>query len=182
MFWHFDKSGVFEMLDDCGFDLSRVGPRQDATSGALDSLRKQLDETDLQTQSLNSIQALDIVVTRHWMRVILWRLAASHGFFSRNTEAGALADNSPVAIAKDLLEAVTKADKSVIEAHGPVLVCMLPAVVVSVLTWHRKPRSSKLRAQLLMLVPSQPQKPLHQRLLMSANKLSVYWPSYTVHC
>lgn len=134
MFWHFDKSGVFEMLDSCGFDLSRVGPRQDADGGALDSLRKQLDETNLQTQSLNNIQALDIVVTRLWMRIILWRLAASHGFFSQNTETAALADNSPIAIARELLEAVTRADKSVIEAHGPVLVCMLPAGVLSVLT------------------------------------------------
>jgi hypothetical protein len=122
MFWHFDKSGVFEMLDNNSFDLSRVTPQASAETTAFASLRRQLDDIDVASQSVNDIQALDIIVTRLWMRVILWRLAASHGFFSQGAATHSTNCDNPFNIARELLGAVTRADRSVIEAHGPALV------------------------------------------------------------
>lgn len=122
MFWHFDKSGVFDMLDNYGFDLSKVASRQSVENGTFALLQKQLNDNEVETRSLNAVQALDIIVTRHWMRIILWRLAQSHGFFSQDPEASVNQENNPITIARELLEAVTHADKAVIEAHGPALV------------------------------------------------------------
>lgn len=125
MFWRFDESGVFEMLDEYGFDISQVPARQGVDEGIV-SLRRQLDESHVEMQSLNNVQALDIVVTRLWMRILLWRLAASHGFFPHDYEDDTQPSNDPICIAQDLLEVVVKAEKAAIEAHGPALVRSKP--------------------------------------------------------
>jgi len=124
MFWHFDQSGVFDLLDNYGFDFARVTSQQNKESGTFASLWRKLDDPDVHMHglSLNSIQALDIQITRHWMRIILWRLGASHGFFSHESEGGLSQNNSPISIAKELLEVVAQADEAAIEAHGPAMV------------------------------------------------------------
>ena len=124
MFWHFDQSGVFDLLDSYGFDFARVTSQQNAENGTFASLRRKLDDADvdMHDQSLNNVQALDIQITRHWMRIILWRLGASHGFFSHESEGGLSQNNSPISIAKEILEVVAQADEAAIEAHGPAMV------------------------------------------------------------
>lgn len=121
MFWHFDQSGVFELLDSQDFDLSRRTSRQPEEAEALASVRKRLDDSLVDTHDINDVQALDIVVTRHWMRIILWRLAESHGFFSLASDDGISGFNDPISIARDLLATISRADKSAIEAHGAAL-------------------------------------------------------------
>lgn len=145
MFWHFDKSGVFDLLDNYDFDFSKASSHQSGQSGAFASLQKQLDETSMETRSLNSVQALDIQITRQWMRMILWRLAASHGFLSRTSDAMDLQQNSPLNIAHELLHVVSQADTAAIEAHGPALVRMFHGAIDSTNNgFSRTPRYSKL--------------------------------------
>lgn len=120
MFWHFDQSGVFELLDNQDFDLSQSIARERGENEALSSVRRRLDETLVVTHDINSVQALDIVVTRQWMRVILWRLAESHGFFATGDEPEE-AGNNPISIAQELIGTLQAADKSALEAHGTAL-------------------------------------------------------------
>ncbi len=53
------------------------------------------------------------------MRIILWRLAESHGFFSRGAEESARTLNEPLAIAEEMLAAVLRAPGAAIESQGP---------------------------------------------------------------
>ena len=122
MFWYFDQSGVFDLLDSQDFDLSKATSIEPAETEALASMRKRLDSAHIETQSMNDLQALDIIVTRLWMRIILWRLAESHGFFSQSSGESRDLANDPIAIARELLITISRADKAALEAHGPVLV------------------------------------------------------------
>jgi hypothetical protein len=122
MFWHFDKSGVFEILDGYNFDLSSAISQKAVENSAFKSTQRQLDSIDVASPVLNDIQAFDIFVTRHWMRIILWRLAASHGFFSQDSYGAENPQDDPIGIAKDLLDVVTHAESTIIEAHRPALV------------------------------------------------------------
>jgi hypothetical protein len=122
MFWHFDKSGVFDLLDNHDFDFSKAGSHQSIQTGVFASLQKQLDESTLETASLNTVQSLDIQITRQWMMTILWRLAASHGFFSQGSDDSQAQRDSLLSIVRELLRVVTQADAAAVEAHGPALV------------------------------------------------------------
>ena len=122
MFWHFDKSGVFELLDGYNFDLSSATSQTAVENTAFKSVRRRLDSIKVASPALNDLQAFDIFVTQHWMRIILWRLAASHGFFSQDSYGTDNPREDPISIAREVLDVVTQAEKTIIEAHGLALV------------------------------------------------------------
>ena len=122
MFWSFDQAGVFELLDGQDFDLSRLTSPDMAQTEALTAFRSQLDEQAVEFHKMNDIQAVDIFVTRQWMRTIIWRLAESHGFFSHGFENTSRFMSDPILIAKELLTTLSQFRTTAIEAHGPGLV------------------------------------------------------------
>ena len=124
MFWSFDQAGVFELLDSQDFDLSRLPSQDEAQTEALTAFRSQLDDQAIEIHKMNDVQAVDISVTRQWMRIIVWRLAESHGFFSHGLENTRALLNDPVVIAKELLSKLSQFPSTAIEAHGPGLVRM----------------------------------------------------------
>jgi hypothetical protein len=122
MFWSFDQAGVFELLDSQDFDLSRLSSQDLMQTEALTAFRSQLDGQSVETNQMNDVQAVDISVTRQWMRIIIWRLAESHGYFSHGLENARSLLNDPVVIAKELLTNLSQFPATAIEAHGPGLV------------------------------------------------------------
>jgi hypothetical protein len=74
LFWAFDQSGVFGVLDRADFDMSSLDNLDASDPKTLESLSKSLAGTSIRTDQMNDVQAVDISVTRQWMRVILWRL------------------------------------------------------------------------------------------------------------
>lgn len=126
MFWSFDQAGVFELLDSQDFDLSKFPPQEMAHTEALTGFRSQLEEQAVELHRMNDVQAVDISVTRQWMRIILWRLAESHGFFSHGLENAKTLLNDPISIAKELLTTLSRFPNTAIEAHGPGLVGEAP--------------------------------------------------------
>jgi hypothetical protein len=74
---------------------------------------------------MNDVQAVDISVTRQWMRVILWRLTQSHGLFVAPSPERDASLYDPIQIAKEFLVAVSHMPRTAIEAHGPGLVCLI---------------------------------------------------------
>lgn len=118
MFWKFDQAGVFELLDNQD-DSTSVVPTQ---AEALVAMRKNLEEDAVEPYRMNEMQALDITVTRQWMRVILWRLYRSHGFFSQGSDATTRSLTDPISIAKELLQTVDRMTESAVKDHGPALV------------------------------------------------------------
>ena len=121
MFWSFDQAGVFELLDSQDFDLSGLQSHDEAHTQALTAIRSQLDGQILETHKMNDVQAVQISVARQWMRVIVWRLAESHGFFSNGHENSRALLNDPVLISRELLSTLSRFPTSAIEAQGPAL-------------------------------------------------------------
>ena len=127
LFWTFDQSGVFEVLDRADFDMSALDNNQDASDPKiLESLSNSLAGTSIQTDQMSDVQAVDISLTRQWMRVILWRLTQSHGLFAAPSPIQNASLYDPVQIAKEFLAMVSHIPSTAIEAHGPGLVCLMP--------------------------------------------------------
>lgn len=122
MFWSFDQAGVFELLDSQDFDLSKFPSHDEVQAEALTAFRSQLDDQAMEIHKMNDVQAVDLVVTRQWMRIIVWRLAQSHDFFSHGLENARSLLNDPILIAKELLDGLSRFPTTAIEAHGPGLV------------------------------------------------------------
>jgi hypothetical protein len=122
LFWTFDQSGVFELLDNADFDISALGQSDASKSEALESARRQLDENRININQISDVQAVDISVTRQWMRIILWRLSESHGLLARSSSGHSSSLYDPIEIARELLAALANMPDTVIEAHGPGLV------------------------------------------------------------
>jgi hypothetical protein len=125
LFWTFDQSGVFEVLDRADFDMSALDNLDASDPKMLESLSNSLARTTIHIDQMNDVQAVDISVTRQWMRVILWRLTQSHGLFAAATPNPDASLYGPTQIAKEFLAAVSHMPSRAIEAHGPGLVCLL---------------------------------------------------------
>ena len=126
LFWTFDQSGVFEVLDRANFVMSSLGNLEASDPKKLESLSNDLAESAITTDQMNDVQAVDIIVTRQWMRVILWRLTQSHGLFPAPSLDQDASLYDPVQIARELLAMVSHVPHTAIEAHGPGLVCLMP--------------------------------------------------------
>lgn len=122
LFWSFDQSGVFELLDSVDFDLLAFSPSTSSDIDLLCSVGQQLEATVIDSEGIGDVQAVDIAVTRQWMRVILWRLAESQGMFVAPTPNNSSPLHDPTEIAKEFLAAIQQMPDTAIEAHGPGLV------------------------------------------------------------
>ena len=125
LFWTFDQSGVFEVLDRADFNMSSLDNQDASDPKMLESLSNSLARTTIQVDQMNDVQAVDISVTRQWMRVILWRLTQSHGLFAAPSLSQDASLYDPIQIAKEFLAAVSHMPSTAIEAHGPGLVRLL---------------------------------------------------------
>lgn len=81
----------------------------------------QLPETGVPASAAeNPIQLVDIVVSRHWLRSLTWKLSVLCGYVSPNSvESGALSVAYPLEIAVDTLRGIQRFPRQAFEAHGP---------------------------------------------------------------
>src|SRR5450432_2013196 len=79
LFWIFDQSGAFEILQDSDGDIFGSGVTESPRRSCLNLLRKKLREVPVEGDSINDVQTADICVTRQWMRAVLWRFSVNHG-------------------------------------------------------------------------------------------------------
>jgi hypothetical protein len=116
LFWSFDQSGIFDALDSADFDMSMITRSQSLDNNNISSLYQRLGAITLDTKGMGDVQAVDIALTRQWMRVLLWRLSQGQQIFTSNDAA--LASN-PIQIASEFLAAIQSVPETAIEAHGP---------------------------------------------------------------
>lgn len=112
LFWIFDQSGIFDILQNSDSDLSNLSS---TARGCLGLLQDHLQDTAVEVDydSSNDVQKADIFVTRQWMRAVLWRAAVRFG-------VATMASN-PIRIAKEFLSFMSYLPKTAIEAHGPTM-------------------------------------------------------------
>ena len=119
LFWIFDQSGAFELLqdsDDPGGLAVPLGGMEPASRRCLDVLQRRLREVPLDSEQTSDVQRADICVTRQWMQAVLWKVAANHGQNSSRSLS------HPVHIAREFLDFISKLPSTAIEAHGPGMV------------------------------------------------------------
>ncbi|RYO83700.1 hypothetical protein DL766_007681 [Monosporascus sp. MC13-8B] len=109
LFWIFDRSGIFEILEDADCN----GPTVPMAQRCLDILQDTLQEDSTNFEPSNYVQKADLFVTRQWMRTVVWRAAASLGL-----HATAL---NPVRIGKEFLSFMSQLPREAIESHGPTI-------------------------------------------------------------
>jgi hypothetical protein len=77
------------------------------------------DESDLhQLAALSSMQRADLVITRQWLRTLVWRMAMSKTLLSSKSSKGCLSLLFPVRLSQQLRQQVTSMSREAIEIHG----------------------------------------------------------------
>ncbi|KAI1344200.1 hypothetical protein F5Y15DRAFT_105931 [Xylariaceae sp. FL0016] len=112
MFWALDQSGMFEMLLESDADLLFKPNAQ----GCIELLHERLQDGLIEIDSENDVQRADLLVTRQWMRAILWRAAVKIGIRT---------SLNPIQIAKESISFITQLPIAAIEAHGQTVECKM---------------------------------------------------------
>ncbi|UNI15931.1 hypothetical protein JDV02_002415 [Purpureocillium takamizusanense] len=106
LFWVFDQSGVFEWLRS-----AESGSRASVSQSCITMLQQTLeDSTKGEYWVGNDIQRADILVTRQWMRAVLWRAALRFGI---------MIPIDPVRVAQEFLTLIASIPPAALESHGP---------------------------------------------------------------
>ncbi|KAE8154350.1 fungal-specific transcription factor domain-containing protein [Aspergillus avenaceus] len=118
LFQVFEKSGLFDIMqdEDAATPLTLGGGHLDWPS--LESLQRSLQDGSGLFAHISDVQKADLCVTRHWMRMILWKISpkGSAASLGRSDQPMSLA--FPVFVAKELVGIVSQLPRSAIEAHG----------------------------------------------------------------
>ncbi|KAM0321562.1 hypothetical protein ACHAQA_010052 [Verticillium albo-atrum] len=114
LFWIFDQSGAFEILQDSADGTDGAGTRN---FDVLSTLQRRLQEDALDLeQGGNDVQKADILATRQWMQILIWRANLNS---SRRASVAAVAVHGPIQIAKEFLDLAARLPSAALEAHGP---------------------------------------------------------------
>jgi hypothetical protein len=122
LFWTFEQAGLFDVIGDC--DTTGISSVVKATaildSPTVESLHLKLHEAAKDLISVSDVQKVDIYVTRHWMKMILWKLCSPSSSSSNDMSIA-----FPLSAASDFLNTVTRIPTSAIEAHGLTIVSLI---------------------------------------------------------
>jgi len=109
LFWVFDQSGMFEWLRS-----AESGSGASISQSCITMLQQTLeDSTKGDYWGGNDIQRADMLVTRQWMRAVLWRAALRFGI---------LIPINPLDIAQEFLTLIASIPPAALESHGPTVV------------------------------------------------------------
>lgn len=83
---------------------------------------KELDEnrdgTAQEISMLNEMQQADLLITRHWMRTLIWRMAMSRTLLSSGSSKECLSLLFPVRLSQQLRQLISNMSREAIEIHG----------------------------------------------------------------
>jgi hypothetical protein len=121
LFWIFDQSGAFDILQNIDdVDVADAGGTvaTNQNQSSLDVLQQRLQDVPIDWEASNDVQRADICVTRQWMRAVLWRISLLRN--SGSDHATSL--SHPIQIAQEFLTVISKLPTAAIESHGPSIV------------------------------------------------------------
>lgn len=117
LFWVFDQSGIFEILRNA--DDGDVSSMESLARGCLELLQAKLQDSAEEGPGdggSNDVQRADMLVTRQWMRAVLWRAALRFGVV--------VPVMNPVDVAGEFLSLVAQLPMAALESQGPTLVSL----------------------------------------------------------
>lgn len=115
LFQMFEKSGMFDIIQDEPSDAAHAGH---VNWPFLERLQRNLQDGSMVFDHISDVQKADLCVTRHWMRMILWKLSPKKCSTSSPPADGTISVGFPVMVAKELVGIVSQLPRSAIEAHG----------------------------------------------------------------
>ncbi|GFF78609.1 probable sucrose utilization protein SUC1 [Aspergillus udagawae] len=117
LFRLFESSKMFDVIE-CEsvgtHDLSAAGP----DGKFLRLLQDGLQDGSALLDHTSDVQKADLCVTRHWMRLILWKNLSRNTTISGHSPTSLFSPLFPVMVAKELMAIVTQLPRPAIEAHG----------------------------------------------------------------
>jgi len=88
----------------------------------LAQLQSQLSEALPAYLESTEMQAVDLRITQHWLRTMVWQLCVGHGFVSSMATDNAMTFEYPIEILRDLLSEMRQFSQQAMEVHGVGLV------------------------------------------------------------
>lgn len=153
LFWTFDQSRAFEIIEGSSADLFDTGDMESARRNSLYTLHTKLQEVSLDWDTSNEVQRADICVTRQWMRAVLWK--ASNNYERLNSGSQITSLDHPIQIAREFLGFISQLPSTALEAHGPTMVCnQVYCVFIFANIENRKRRSTRSQAQWRTQLPT----------------------------
>lgn len=120
---------MFEIIEGEAWDTEAVGDKLGFMDDKfLETLQDKLEDGSVLFDHISDVQKADLCVTRHWMRMILWRLSSKQNNSYQRSQQPTSA-SFPVAVARELLKIVSQLPRPAIEAHGLGMVSVKPMLV-----------------------------------------------------
>ncbi|KAF3913749.1 hypothetical protein AA313_de0208048 [Arthrobotrys entomopaga] len=88
----------------------------------LQQLQSNLRDVHPHKTHTNEVQKADVLVTKHWMRTLVWQVSMQQGFLagpSGKDDNEAMTLSFPLKIAEELLSTLSNVSRGAIESHGP---------------------------------------------------------------
>lgn len=86
----------------------------------LASMQEALSDVHTDSENVNEVQKADIMVTKHWMKTLVWQVSMGHGYLKSKAGKGeGMTLAYPARIAEELLGVLAGLSMGSIESHGP---------------------------------------------------------------
>ncbi|KAK6812573.1 hypothetical protein RU639_011744 [Aspergillus parasiticus] len=119
LFQIFEKSGMFDIIQD---EETAMQPGANNVGRVdwpfLENLQRNLQDGSTLFDHISDVQKADLCVTRHWMRMILWKLSPKSYLGSSPSADRSMSLYFPLNVAKELVSIVSQLPRSAVEAHG----------------------------------------------------------------
>ncbi|KAL4959565.1 Zn(II)2Cys6 transcription factor [Aspergillus stella-maris] len=118
LFKFFEQSRMFDIVEDYHLGLDTPMSSAAATDSPLDEiLQDRFRDGSGGLDQVSDVQRADIVVTRHWMRILTWK-ALSHHQIRDSRAQWSLSPVFPLVVARDLVNVVFQLPRAALQAHG----------------------------------------------------------------
>ncbi|KAJ5505991.1 hypothetical protein N7453_004948 [Penicillium expansum] len=117
LFRLFDQSRMFDFIEDDDLEMYSISDEmRNLDKRSFKMLHDGLQDGSTLMDHISDVQKADLCVTRHWMRMILWKVSAKHHQFFPSQWADS--PSFPILVAQELLDIVSKLPQAAIKAHG----------------------------------------------------------------
>ncbi|PYI30026.1 hypothetical protein BP00DRAFT_221238 [Aspergillus indologenus CBS 114.80] len=119
LFRLFEQSRMFDLIEDDNVGRDTISDEvQGVDARFLRLLQENLQDGSALLDHISDVQKADLCVTRHWMRMILWKFSFKQGLQGSPSSQWPNSPSFPVLVAKELLNIVSQLPRTAIEAHG----------------------------------------------------------------
>ncbi|KAJ5567199.1 hypothetical protein N7535_006505 [Penicillium sp. DV-2018c] len=121
---------TFCMLD-ASFISLWIGDRSQVSAEWVEKKHRELGDElwEVEVSALSELQQADLVVTRQWMRTLLWQMAMSNCLLSSHASCPSLELEMPLRLSVQLRRFLTRISQNMIRVHGASMISKLLEIV-----------------------------------------------------